>query len=185
MYKPLNTEKLLQQCRNIRAKQLTKDAKPKNFATYNLVDSFAEAAHRVEDEWEELTEAAEDIEKRIQDVLHELELQDDANFVELGKQLQTLRRERREVSDTKEILEPFKDWCSKNFEARSALSIVRNEMKKTLNNQATRLYTYKSDEVGTSGTFLQSQDWFKAKPAPHIEDDIKFAEESLDSTYEG
>lgn len=90
---------------------------------------------------------------KTQDLLHAFELIDpsDEELIDLGKQLITLRKERRKTKNFLELTEPLFNFATKNRNLVKELGQIHGEMIKTLQNFEARNYRVKE----TSNTSLQ------------------------------
>lgn len=97
-------------------------------------------------------DAKTEAEKRTQDILHDLELNDHTynETAKLAKELRTVRQERRCAKDTGELLEPVVLYVNGNQAAIKTLERLLGEVRKVRAGHTNRYYIPKSKGVAHS-----------------------------------
>lgn len=80
-----------------------------------------------------------------QDLLHSIELEqhDDAEFAQLSRDLQRVRRQRREAKDTMSETLPVLNWVDGNRQVIKGLEQLLGQVRKAEKNTENRIYTPK------------------------------------------
>lgn len=78
-----------------------------------------------------------------QDLLHSIELEqhDDAEFARMSRDLQRVRRQRREAKDTMSETLPVLDWIDSNRQVIKGLEQLLGQVRKAEKNTENRIYT--------------------------------------------
>ncbi|HHW03390.1 MAG TPA: hypothetical protein GXX35_11400 [Thermoanaerobacterales bacterium] len=106
------------------------------------IKAFAEILSTIDDEWSQLHQQLQQCDLESSDLLHEIELSK-FNACEgylLAKKLQEVRRRRREIKNTQEILQCIKDFAGNNKNLAIALYKLIKSMEEKLEIQQSRVY---------------------------------------------
>lgn len=172
MARPLNTKKLMKQCRQIAAEQQAKPTPapeplpipveekevlpmtPVELEQYlTEFQVFARDANR---RYEEAVALEQSPNSAIQDILHAAEfapsILENVNLLSL---LHKFRLDRRAAKQELEVTELFKNWATTHKTALDQLNQVIGEMRKVLRRQPNDFYSYKTDAVQPKGSILK------------------------------
>lgn len=89
-----------------------------------------------------------DLEGEQQDLLHIIELTnfDACKGFKYSKELQRVRKRRRELKDENELLENLYKFANDNTKLRNSVNTVKHKYKETLNVHANRSYRFRTRE---------------------------------------
>lgn len=176
MARPLNTKKLMKQCRAIAAKQqeaaAPKPSQPEPPETIEdikgvyihmnpveleqYLTEFLNTARDAKRRFEEATAAEQYPNSAIQDILHAAEFAPST----LGEKdvvalLNKYRTDRRTAKQELEVTELFQQWAEEHKTAINKLEQALGTIRKVLKRQPNDFYSYKTDAVAPQGSILK------------------------------
>lgn len=173
MGKPLNTKKLLNQCKKIAAKQ-EEEKKPKpvpeepfkvevkeemiSMTPVELeayLTQFLQTARDAQRRYEEAVALELYPNEAIQDILHAAEFAPSTlEDVDVTAKLHEMRELRRTAKQELEITNLFQQWSEEHKTALNKLENTLGAIRKVLKWQPNAFYQYKTDIVGEKGRVL-------------------------------